>query len=104
MVRRLFWVALGAGAGVLIVRQVTKTARRYTPSGVADRVSSFGGTLGDSLRDLLDDIREAAGQREVELYQALGIEAPSDAGTAGADRALPGRASEGRPESEPETP
>lgn len=97
MVRRLFWVALGAGAGVLIVRQITKASRRYSASGVAERVSSFRGSVTDSLRELIDDIRLAADERESELYQALGIEAP-------ATDDLPGRAIEGRPESDPETP
>ena len=31
---RLFWVALGAAAGVYAVRRVTKAAEAYTPAGV----------------------------------------------------------------------
>jgi hypothetical protein len=39
MVRRVFWVALGATVGVLVVRQVTKTAQSLTPGGIADRAN-----------------------------------------------------------------
>ena len=37
--RRLFWIALGATLGVLVVHKVTKTAQAYSPSGVAKGVS-----------------------------------------------------------------
>jgi hypothetical protein len=111
MVRRLFWVALGAGAGVLIVRQASKAVRRYTPASVADRVSSLGGSVGDSLRGIVDDIRDAANERESELYQALGLDAAAADRPAGATdsaatdrRELPDRASRGRQDATPDTP
>ena len=46
--RRLFWVALGATAGVLVVRRVTRAAQAYTPEGMARSLSG----LGDGLREL----------------------------------------------------
>jgi hypothetical protein len=33
-VRRLFWVSLGATAGVLIVKKLTSVAEELTPAGV----------------------------------------------------------------------
>lgn len=72
--RRLFWVALGAAAGVYAVRKVTKAAQAYTPAGVADGLASFG----DGLRELADAVREGMAERESELRLALGI----DTGTA----------------------
>lgn len=75
--RRLFWVALGATAGVLVVRRLTKAARSVTPEGVADRVSETAGGLTQAIRDFADDVRAGMGERETELRHALGI-APDD--------------------------
>jgi hypothetical protein len=78
MVRRVFWVALGATAGVLIVRQVRKTAESLTPGGLADRASGFADGLSASVREFLDDVRDNALRREFELYEALGVEQPAE--------------------------
>jgi Family of unknown function (DUF6167) len=68
---RLFWVALGAAAGVYAVRKVTKAAEAYTPAGVAHGLSD----LGAGLRELADAVREGMAEREEELRHALGIDA-----------------------------
>ena len=68
--RRLFWVALGATIGVLVVHKVTKTARAYSPSGVADGLSD----LGEGLREMAQAVREGMALREAELREALGID------------------------------
>jgi Family of unknown function (DUF6167) len=68
--RRLFWVALGATAGVLVVRKVTKTVQAYSPSGMADSLSD----LGEGLREMAGAVREAMADRETELRYALGID------------------------------
>jgi hypothetical protein len=69
-VRRLFWLTLGATAGVLVVRKVTKTAQAFTPAGLAD---SAGG-IGDSIRYFADQVRAGMVEREAELRDALGID------------------------------
>jgi hypothetical protein len=69
--RRLFWLALGATVGVVVVRKITRTAQSYTPKGIA---ASFAG-LGDSIRAFLDDVRDAMNEREDELLDALGVNA-----------------------------
>jgi hypothetical protein len=68
--RRLFWVALGATAGVLIVRKLTRTAHAYTPAGLAEGMSG----LADAVRDFADQVGAGMAAREVELRDALGIE------------------------------
>ena len=68
--RRLFWLTLGATAGVLVVRKITKTAQAFTPAGLA---SSAGG-LGDSVRYFADQVRAGMVEREAELRDALGID------------------------------
>lgn len=75
-VRRLFWVSMGATAGVLIFRKITATAKELTPAGIADRVSDSGGGLLDSVKEFFEDVREKAHDREEELNVALGIDVP----------------------------
>lgn len=71
--RRLFWIALGATAGVLVVRKLTQTARSFTPEGAADRVSGALGGLTESVRDFAADVRQGMAEREAELLQSLGV-------------------------------
>jgi hypothetical protein len=69
-VRRIFWAALGAVVGVLIVRKVTKTAQSYTPEGVARGLSG----IGEGLREMAQVVREAMDERDAELRLALGVD------------------------------
>lgn len=73
--RRLFWVAVGAAAGVYAVRKVQKTLHAYSASGLADRASG----LGAQLRAFTDDVRDGMAQREAELREALGMEPAHEA-------------------------
>jgi hypothetical protein len=72
--RRLFWVAVGAAAGVYAVRKVQKTMHAYSPSGLADRATGAGA----SLRAFADEVRDGMAQREAELREALGMEPAHD--------------------------
>ncbi len=68
--RRVFWIALGATAGVLVVRKLTRTAESYTPEGVARGLAG----LGEGLREMAQVVRESMDQRDAELRLALGID------------------------------
>ena len=72
--RRLFWLALGATVGVLVVRKVTKTAQAYSPSGMADGLSGGLSDLGEGLREMAAAVREGMAERETELRNALGMD------------------------------
>jgi len=72
--RRLFWVALGATVGVLVVRKATKTVQAYSPSGIAQGLSGSLSDLGEGLRELAGAVREGMTERETELRYALGID------------------------------
>ena len=72
--RRLFWVALGATLGVLVVHKVSKTAQSYSPSGMAKGLSTGLSDLGEGLRDMAEVVREGMAERETELRHALGID------------------------------
>jgi len=69
--RRLFWVALGAVVGILVVRKVSRAASAFTPEGVSGSLASWG----DGLRELAGAVREGMAEREQELRVALGVEA-----------------------------
>jgi hypothetical protein len=72
--RRLFWMTLGATAGVLLVRKVTKAAEAYSPTNLAGGFAGGLSDLGEGLRELADAVREGMSQREGELRNALGID------------------------------
>jgi len=69
--RRLFWLGVGLAVGAIVVRKATKKAEAYTPKGLATSVQASATGLLDSLRDLVDDIREHMAEREAELLGAL---------------------------------
>jgi hypothetical protein len=78
-VRRLFWTALGATAGVLIVRRVSQTAQRFSPEGVAGSLAGALGGLTEAVRDFAADVREGMAEREHELRAGLGLDGSHDA-------------------------
>ena len=69
--RRLFWVALGATVGILVVRRVSRAAEAYTPEAMARSVSQ----AAESVREFAAAVREGMDQREDELRVALGVDA-----------------------------
>lgn len=80
-VRRLFWLAAGATAGVLVVRRLTRTAQKLTPAGLGESVSSAATTIAESVRDFLDDVKANMAVREAELWEALQADDPAPTGT-----------------------
>jgi len=75
-VKRLFYVALGATAGVLLVRRLTAAANKWTPEGIAAQA----GGVGDKLSLWWAEVQHHAAEREVELREALGLD-PDESGT-----------------------
>jgi hypothetical protein len=70
-VRRLFYVAFGATAGVIVVRRVTQAAAKWTPEGIASQAGGMGGRLAEWWAI----VQDAAAVRELELREALGLDA-----------------------------
>jgi hypothetical protein len=75
MFKRLFWVALGASAGVVAVNRVTKAAKKLAPGNIADSAAGVPGRLTAAWQDFAEDVRSAAAEREFELYHTLGVDA-----------------------------
>ncbi|HVT20273.1 MAG TPA: hypothetical protein VHE57_02640 [Mycobacteriales bacterium] len=71
--RRVFYVALGATVGVLVVRKVGQAAQKWTPAGLADQA----GGVGLRVAEWWEIVKAQASARETELRQALGIDEPT---------------------------
>jgi hypothetical protein len=71
--RRLFWIAAGAAAGIYLARRVQRTAESLTPTGIAGSLGEGLRELADAVRDFADDVRAAMDEREIELREALGL-------------------------------
>ena len=78
MTRRLFYIALGATAGVLVVRKLTQTAQRFTPAGMQQSVTGALGGLGDAIRDFGAEVRAGMAEREDLLRSELGLDGRHD--------------------------
>jgi hypothetical protein len=65
----LFYVALGATAGVLLGRRITDVANKWTPEGIATQA----GDGRDKVASWWADVQHFAAQREAELRDALGL-------------------------------
>lgn len=94
--RRLFWVTVGAGAGVYVShrvkRRVERFARTWSPGGVAARAVSSGQGAGDRLRSFASDVRTEMKSREDELREAVRMDqAPPDSPSARPHRVLKAR-------------
>ena len=71
--KRVFWIALGATAGILIARRLTKAARNLSPESAAGRVAGAMGGLTQAFREFADDVKAGMAERDIELREALGI-------------------------------
>ncbi|TDC70500.1 hypothetical protein E1200_05040 [Actinomadura sp. GC306] len=94
--RRLFWVSVGAGAGVYVShrvkRRVERIARAWSPEGVAARAVSTGQGASERLRLFASDVRTEMRAREEELREAVRMDqAPPDAEQPGRRRVLKAR-------------
>ena len=71
MMRRLFWVAAGAAAGILIARTLSRTARAFTPAGMAENLSKSVAGIRDLAREFVEDVLDAAAVKEHEMLAQL---------------------------------
>jgi len=69
--RRLLWLGVGLAVGALAVRAVTKAAKRYSPSGMAESARDSATGLLDSVRDFVADVRDGMAEREAQLHAAM---------------------------------
>ncbi|WP_418955994.1 DUF6167 family protein [Streptomyces tritici] len=84
MFRRAFWFTAGAAAGVWATTKVNQKLKQLTPESLAAQAANKAVEAGHRLKDFALDVRAGMVQREAELGEALGLEAP-----AGPERELP---------------
>ena len=69
--KRLLWLGIGLAVGALVVRKATRTAQSYTPAGIASSLSESAGSLVETVRNFVADVREGMAEREQEIHQAF---------------------------------
>ncbi|MDT7550420.1 MAG: hypothetical protein QOE84_2814 [Actinomycetota bacterium] len=78
MTRRMFYIALGATVGILVVRKMSKAAQKLTPAGMQGSLTGALGGLGDAIRDFGENVREGMAEREDLLRTELGLDGRHD--------------------------
>ena len=73
--RRIFWLALGLGAGaaasVVASRWARQQARRVAPANLARQVGAGVRDVGSLLQQAARDFRQGAAEKEAEVRSAL---------------------------------
>lgn len=76
--KRIFWIAVGAGAGLYAQRRAVQFAKSLTPQNIAvkavEQAVKTGGTTGDRFRTFMEEVREHAADREVEIREAIALD------------------------------
>jgi Family of unknown function (DUF6167) len=70
--KRAFWFAAGAGAGVYAMTKARRVAEIFTPEGLADHLAGL--SLG--LRLFGDEVRAGMVEKENDVRQRLGVRLP----------------------------
>ena len=78
MTRRLFYIAMGAAVGVLVVSRATRAAQRFTPAGLQSSVSGSLSGLTAAISEFSSLVREGMAEREDELRVTLGLDGTHD--------------------------
>ncbi|MEW1549827.1 DUF6167 family protein [Streptomyces tsukubensis] len=76
MFRRTFWFTAGAAAGVWATTKVNRKIQQLTPESLAAQAAGRAVDAGHRLREFALDVRAGMIQREEELGEALGTNAP----------------------------
>ncbi|MET7756844.1 DUF6167 family protein [Streptomyces sp. NPDC005389] len=82
MFRRTFWFTAGAAAGVWATTKVNRKLKQLTPESLAAQAANKAIETGHRLKDFALDVRAGMVQREAELEEALGLDAPVEPGPA----------------------
>lgn len=72
--RRIFWMAVGAGATVWTLNKAQQVARSITPGSLADSAARGAVDAGSAVRSFAGEVRSGMLQRELELNRQLGLD------------------------------
>lgn len=74
MVRRIFWMAVGAGAAVWAMGKANEAVHRLTPDSLSGQAARGALHLGDTARRLARDVQAGMAEREQQLRADLGLD------------------------------
>ncbi len=73
--RRLFWTAVGLGAGVtaaiLVSRWTRRQTQRMAPANIGQQLGSTARDLGQLAREAMDEWRKGMAEKEAEIRAQL---------------------------------
>ncbi|SEM47200.1 DUF6167 family protein [Streptacidiphilus jiangxiensis] len=72
--RRIFWMAVGAGATVWTINKANRVARSLTPGSLAEGAALGSLEVGRAVRHFKDEVKAGMLQRELELNRQLGLD------------------------------
>ncbi|MFF7636967.1 DUF6167 family protein [Kitasatospora sp. NPDC008050] len=74
MVRRIFWMTVGAGAAVWAMNKANEATRRLTPDSLSGAAARGALHLGDTAKRFALDVRAGMAEREEQLRADLGLD------------------------------
>ncbi|GAA1238481.1 hypothetical protein GCM10009665_30860 [Kitasatospora nipponensis] len=74
MVRRIFWMTVGAGAAVWAMNKANEATRRLTPDSLSGTAARGALHLGDAAKRFAQDVRTGMAEREEQLRADLGLD------------------------------
>ncbi|GAA0687101.1 hypothetical protein GCM10010193_46270 [Kitasatospora atroaurantiaca] len=74
MVRRIFWMAVGAGATVWAMNKANEAVHRLTPDSLSGTAARGALHLGDAAKRFAADVRAGMAEREEQLRTDLGLD------------------------------
>lgn len=76
MVRRLFWISVGAGLAVVAAVKGKELLDKLTPAGVSEQLSKTGQYVQNWVADFLKDVNEGMAEHEADLREQFGLQEP----------------------------
>ncbi|MGA5819270.1 DUF6167 family protein [Kitasatospora sp. NPDC094028] len=70
---RIFWMAVGAGATVWVMKKANEAAQRLTPESLSGTAARGALHLGDVAKQFAQDVRAGMAEREEQLKDDLGL-------------------------------
>ncbi|MFB7616655.1 DUF6167 family protein [Kitasatospora sp. NPDC056181] len=74
MVRRIFWMAVGAGATVWAMNKANEAVHRLTPDSLSGTAARGALHLGDAAKRFAQDVKAGMAEREEQLREDLGLD------------------------------
>lgn len=71
--RRIFWMAVGAGATVWAMNKANEAVHRLTPDSLSGTAARSALHLGDAARRFATDVKDGMAEREQQLREDLGL-------------------------------